>query len=209
MATNPWAAVNSGAWASQVDEEEAAGTLGNPLAAPEEAFPDLAVAATKKQSKRDKGKKQTVSLAEFQTGKKAYAPPTRGRTAAKEEIVLPSGPRARDDDDDGNSRGGLGGAFAGRDYKDKGDQNQEMSPLRSLLKVSSIGQCVQLAGLETGTTMMVASLLDAKTTVRPEPILQTAGVERRNSSLVGTQALAAGTLSSNLYSSAACRPQSG
>ena len=118
MATNPWAAVNSGAWATQVDEEEAA--LGGTLAAPEEAFPDLASAATKKESKRDKKKKQTISLAEFNTGKKAYAPPTRGRTAAKEEIVLPSGPRAREDDDDGNSRGGLGGAFSGgRDFKDK------------------------------------------------------------------------------------------
>lgn len=128
MATNPWAAVNSGAWASQVDEEEAAGTLGGPLAAAEEAFPDLSVAATTKESKRDKKKKQTISLAEFQTGKKAYAPPTRGRTAVKEEIVLPSGPRARDDDDDGNSRGGLGGAFAGRDYKDKG-KNRLSKPL--------------------------------------------------------------------------------
>ena len=131
MSTNPWAAVNSGAWASQVDEEEAAGTLGGPLAAPEEAFPDLAMAATKKETKRDKKKKQTVSLAEFQTGKKAYAPPTRGRTAAKEEIVLPSGPRAREDDDDGNSRGGLGGAFAGRDYKDKGMRCRDVTVLRT------------------------------------------------------------------------------
>lgn len=116
--SNPWAAVKpTGAWASQVDEEEAA--QGGGLGAPEEAFPDLSMAATKKESKRDKKKKQTVSLAEFQTGKKAYQAPKRG--PAKEEIVLPSGPRARDDDDDGNSRGGLGGAFAGgRDYKDRG-----------------------------------------------------------------------------------------
>lgn len=119
MSTNPWAAVKpTGAWASQVEEEEAA--QGGTLAAPEEAFPDLAVAATKKESKRDKkGRKQTLSLAEFQTGKKAYQAPKRA--APKEEIVLPSGPRARDDDDDGNSRGGLGGAFAGgRDFKDRG-----------------------------------------------------------------------------------------
>ncbi len=116
--SNPWAAVKpTGAWASQVDEEEAA--QGGALGAPEEAFPDLSMAATKKESKRDKKKKQTVSLAEFQTGKKAYQAPKRA--PAKEEIVLPSGPRAREDDDDGNSRGGLGGAFAGgRDYKDRG-----------------------------------------------------------------------------------------
>ena len=115
---NPWAAVKpTGAWASQVEDEEAA--QGGALGAPEEAFPDLSMAATKKESKRDKKKKQTVSLAEFQTGKKAYQAPKRG--PAKEEIVLPSGPRAREDDDDGNSRGGLGGAFAGgRDYKDRG-----------------------------------------------------------------------------------------
>ncbi|KAL0056279.1 hypothetical protein WJX82_009505 [Trebouxia sp. C0006] len=115
--SNPWAAVKpTGAWASQVDEEEAA--QGGALGAPEEAFPDLSMAATKKESKRDKKKKQTVSLAEFQTGKKAYQAPKRA--PAKEEIVLPSGPRAREDDDDGNSRGGLGGAFAGgRDYKDR------------------------------------------------------------------------------------------
>lgn len=120
MATNPWAAVKpTGAWASQVEEEEAA--QGGALAAPEEAFPDLSVAATKKESKRDKkGRKQTLSLAEFQSGKKsAYQAPKRA--APKEEIVLPSGPRARDDDDEGNSRGGLGGAFAGgRDFKDRG-----------------------------------------------------------------------------------------
>ena len=119
MATNPWAAVKpTGAWASQVEEEEAA--QGGVLAAPEEAFPDLSVAATKKESKRDKkGRKQTISLAEFQTGKKAYQAPKRA--APKEEIVLPSGPRDRDDGDDGNSRGGLGGAFAGgRDFKDRG-----------------------------------------------------------------------------------------
>ena len=121
MATNPWAAVKpTGAWASQVEEEEAA--QGGALAAPEEAFPDLSVAATKKESKRDKrGRKQTLSLAEFVGGgaKQAYQAPKRA--APKEEIVLPSGPRARDDDDDGNSRGGLGGAFAGgRDFKDRG-----------------------------------------------------------------------------------------
>lgn len=118
MATNPWAAVKpTGAWASQVEEEEAA--QGGALAAPEEAFPDLSVAATKKQSKRDQKKNTKISLAEFQTGKKAYQAPKRA--APKEEIVLPSGPRARDDDDDGNSRGGLGGAFAGgRDFKDRG-----------------------------------------------------------------------------------------
>lgn len=122
MATNPWAAVKpTGAWASQVEEEEAA--QGGALAAPEEAFPDLSVAATKKESKRDKkGRKQTLSLAEFQSGKKsAYQAPKRA--APKEEIVLPSGPRARDDDDEGNSRGGLGGAFAGgRDFKDRGNR---------------------------------------------------------------------------------------
>lgn len=192
MTTNPWAAVNSGAWASQVDEEEAAGTLGNPLAAPEEAFPDLAVAATKKQSKRDKGKKQTVSLAEFQTGKKAaYAPPTRGRTAAKEEIVLPSGPRERDDDDDGNSRGGLGGAFAGRDYKDKGKLSGDMSSLRLNVLFMRRVCCLQSADSGTGM-MMIALHLDAKTMVPPELILQTVGVERRSFSQVETQALAAG-----------------
>jgi len=103
----------------------------------------LSMAATKKESKRDKKKKQTVSLAEFQTGKKAYQAPKRA--PAKEEIVLPSGPRAREDDDDGNSRGGLGGAFAGgRDYKDRGRlMSHSLTCCRcySISLVSSVLRC--------------------------------------------------------------------
>ena len=68
------------------------------LSAPDEAFPDLSTAATIKDSRKEKKKKQTMSLADFQAGPKAsYKPPSASsRTrAAKtdDDIVLPTAPK--------------------------------------------------------------------------------------------------------------------
>eukprot|EP00891_Asterochloris_glomerata_P000031 jgi/Astpho2/31/fgenesh1_pg.00001_%23_15_t len=121
--SNPWASVKpAGAWSDQVEEAEASGSLAG---APDEAFPDLSTAATIKDSRKEKKKKQTMSLADFQAGPKAsYKPPSassRARTAkTDDDIVLPTAPKPRDDDDDGRGPG-LGGAFArdGRDYSQR------------------------------------------------------------------------------------------
>ncbi len=68
------------------------------LSAPDEAFPDLSTAATIKDSRKEKKKKQTMSLADFQAGPKAsYKPPSassRARTAkTDDDIVLPTAPK--------------------------------------------------------------------------------------------------------------------
>ena len=69
------------------------------LPAPDEAFPDLSTAATIKDSRKEKKKKQTMSLADFQAGPKAsYKPPSassRARTAkTDDDIVLPTAPKS-------------------------------------------------------------------------------------------------------------------
>ena len=68
------------------------------LPAPDEAFPDLSTAATIKDSRKEKKKKQTMSLADFQAGPKAsYKPPSassRARAAkTDDDIVLPTAPK--------------------------------------------------------------------------------------------------------------------
>jgi hypothetical protein len=120
----------SGVWgappsAARDDDGEAA-PAPSPAAFPtlggkEAAFPTLGAAAAVKTTK--KKAKQTMSLADFNAGAASSAAPRAagggsayraplGRSMGDDDIVLPTGPRARDDDEEGPP--GIGGAF--RDY---------------------------------------------------------------------------------------------
>ena len=130
----------TGAWAAQVEEEEAANggelePMPTPVEAPKpfraggadragfsalapEAFPSLGETANVKETKKDKKKKQQkMSLTSFMAAS----------TARKEEVInLPTAPRARSDDD--APKAGLGGGF--KNYG--GDRGSSLSYRHSL-----------------------------------------------------------------------------
>ena len=116
-----WGAPQPGsAWASQMEEKEAADAPAPVadsfpvLGAKEEAFPTLGAAKSAK-----KGKKQTMSLAEFAASPAgggssgSYRAPTSRAAVPDVGLILPTGPRARAEGED-EQRQTLGGAF--RDY---------------------------------------------------------------------------------------------
>ena len=102
------------AWATQAEEDEGAPPPPDSfpvLGAKESAFPTLGAAVKVK-----KTKKQTMSLADFNLGASpggGYRAPGGSRGPDDSNLVLPTGPRAREEGED-DSRPGLGGAF--RDY---------------------------------------------------------------------------------------------
>ena len=107
-----------GSWADDTErelEEKKTESFPLPAAEPEEAFPTLGQAVTKGGKK--KKEKVTIPLAEFASG--GYGA-SRGRSAfdsskglsVDEMMALPTGPRARDESEDGGR--GLGGGF--KDY---------------------------------------------------------------------------------------------
>jgi hypothetical protein len=133
-----WGAPQPGsAWASQMEEKEAADGPAPVVAdsfpvlgQKEEAFPTLGAAKSAK-----KGKKQTMSLAEFAASPAggssgSYRAPTSRAAAPDVGLVLPTGPRARDEGEE-EQRGALGGAF--RDYGgDRGGDRGGTRPFRVL-----------------------------------------------------------------------------
>ncbi|XP_024542767.1 eukaryotic translation initiation factor 4B1-like [Selaginella moellendorffii] len=135
----PWGKV--GAWAddSEAEAAAAAAPTAPPPAAPlpVEAFPSLGEAAAAKSSKKKKG--QTLTFAEFQSGK--YVPGVKQRSSASsgiftdsdrltsdEMMMLPTGPKDRSDEEPYEQGGRLGGGF--RDYggfrgdRDRGDRDR-------------------------------------------------------------------------------------
>jgi hypothetical protein len=82
-----------------------AGKIQAPAAAPERDFPSLGVAATVKESKKDKKKKQTMSLSDFMSSGAGS-----GRRGMSDPILdLPTAPRGRVEGEEEPST--LGGGF--------------------------------------------------------------------------------------------------
>ncbi|GAB4820599.1 hypothetical protein N2152v2_007645 [Parachlorella kessleri] len=111
MATNAWGVqptAPASAWADAVDEEEEKhGAVLAPLVKADDDFPSLAVTKNVKETKKDKKKKQTVSLAEFMRG---------GSSKPSDDAILfslPTAPRGRGPGEAMPERG-LGGGF--REY---------------------------------------------------------------------------------------------
>eukprot|EP00887_Chlorella_sp_A99_P002638 scaffold6.g2638.t1 len=135
MATSAWGKP-TGAWAAAVeDEEKEHGPIAPPTAAaPEDDFPTLGVAATVKETKKDKKKKQTMSLGDFMRGGGASA---GGRAADVDVLQLPTAPRQRAEGEERPERG-LGGAFGGYGgreggrprYGDRERDDEERGPRR-------------------------------------------------------------------------------
>lgn len=104
----------AGAWANAVEEEEQEhGTIHAP-AVQETEFPSLGAAVTVKETKKEKKKKQTMSLGEF-VG--STAAPSR-RAVDDDSILfnLPTAPRGRaDGEEPSDGKPTLGGAFS-RNY---------------------------------------------------------------------------------------------
>lgn len=102
-----WGKPASGAWANAVEEEEQEhGTIQAPAAVPERDFPTLGVAVTVKENKKEKKKKQTMSLGDFMS--------SGGSSSRRYEdavVNLPTAPRGRvEGEEDSNP---LGGGFRG------------------------------------------------------------------------------------------------
>ena len=102
------------------------------------SFPTLGAAATVKETKKEKKAKTVkLSLAEFAGGAgggggSSYAPPGRsgggggGFFGRRDEIVLPSGPSSRPDDESRDERlgGGFDRGYGGDRYGDRGDRDE-------------------------------------------------------------------------------------
>ena len=101
------------------------------------SFPTLGAAATVKETKKEKKAKAVkLSLAEFAGGAgggggSSYAPPGRsggggGFFGHRDEIVLPSGPSSRPDDESRDERlgGGFDRGYGGDRYGDRGDRDE-------------------------------------------------------------------------------------
>ena len=101
-----------------------AGPLAAPVVGKQDDFPSLGVAAKVKETKKDKKKKQTMSLADFNKSTPAtggaFVPSSRSgmvmpRRGEIDLSALPSGPRARPEGEAPSERGpgGFGGDFGG------------------------------------------------------------------------------------------------
>lgn len=143
-----WGKPETGAWANAVEEEEQQhGKIQAPAAAPERDFPSLGVAATVKETKKDKKKKQTMSLSDFMSsgvgsGRRGNSDPIldlptapRGRVEGEEEpSTLGGGFRAYGGDryGGGGGRGG-GGRFDSDERRPRRERDDEgdMGPSRA------------------------------------------------------------------------------
>ncbi|EFN58747.1 hypothetical protein CHLNCDRAFT_140448 [Chlorella variabilis] len=149
-----WGKPAGGAWADNVDEEEAAGvhappkafpTLGNAgKAVADDDFPDLSVAAKVKESKKKKkAPKQTLSLTDFLKSDVGGGPGLGSRRGGDVDILsLPTRPRGEGEErpdrplgggfrDYGGGRDGTRGRYGDDERRPRHGEEEDMGPSRA------------------------------------------------------------------------------